>query len=401
MKYLCNQNTKKTIIIKNVPSLKYRKLISILGLAGFISAADNWFISPSLSAIASEFNISNSVAASILTAYLIPYGIMQPVLGFLSDHFSKTKILQFIVCGLALGTAGCSLSSSFEMLLICRAVTGFFAAGIIAISLALIGDTVEASERQIYVGRFAGIVFLGQGLSAGLGGILTKYFSWRLALIFFTIISILTVFFLYKLPYSTPTPLNNKFLPEVKRVIFTPKGRVIFPLALLTGFLLIGLYSFLGGFLHDVIDLDYLQVGIVMMFYGFACLIAGSQVGKLGQKFGKKVTLVLGSCFSLCTILLLLIFSCWQAVWIATISLGFGYIFIQSTLATSCFDIASESKGLPSGIIGLCLFGGAGLGTAFNGWLLSQLDYKTLWFIVTLEIIVFILIIFKLDYDKV
>ncbi|MZI79957.1 MFS transporter [Clostridium sp. 3-3] len=387
--------------MENPSSLSYTKLISILGLAGFISAADNWFISPSLSAIASEFNVSSSIAASILTAYLIPYGIMQPVFGFLSDRFSKTKILQFIVCGLALGTGGCSLSNSLEMLLVCRAFTGFFAAGIIAVSLALIGDTVKASDRQIYVGRFLGIIFLGQGLSSGLGGILTKYFSWRVSLVFFTIASILTVFLLHKLPYVFPVPIHHKFLPEIKRVIFTPKGKVIFPLALLTGFLLIGLYSFLGSFLHDVLGLDYLQVGTVIMFYGFACLIAGSQVGKLEQKLGKKATLLLGSCFSLCTILLLMIFSCWQAVWIATISLGFGYIFIQSTLATSCFDIASESKGLPSGIIGLCLFGGAGLGTAFNGWLLSELDYKSLWLIVTLEIIIFVLIISKLNYNKI
>lgn len=401
MKCLCNQNIEKTISTKNSSSLKYEKLISILGLAGFISAADNWFISPSLSAIASEFNVSSSIAASILTAYLIPYGIMQPVLGFLSDRFSKTKILQFIVCGLALGTAGCSISNSLAMLVIFRAVTGFFAAGIIAVSLALIGDTVKASERQIYVGRFAGIVFLGQGLSCGLGGILTKYFNWRLSFVFFTIAAILTAFLLHKLPHSFPTPVHNKFLPEIKRVIFTPKGKVIFPLALLTGFLLIGLYSFLGTFLHDIVGLNYLQVGIVIMFYGFACLIAGLQVGKLEQKLGKKTILLLGNCFSLCSVLLLIIFSCWQAVWIATISLGFGYIFIQSTLATSCFDIASESKGLPSGLMGLCLFGGAGLGTAFNGWLLSQVDYKTLWLIVALEIIIFIIIISKLDYDKV
>ena len=194
--------------------------------------------------------------------------------------------------------------------------------------------------------------------------------------------------------------LYHKFLPEIKKVISTPKGKIIFPLALATGFLLIGLYSFLGSFLHDILGMDFLQVGIVIMFYGFACLIAGSKVGKFGQKHGTKVTLLLGCCFSLFTILILIIFSCWQAVWIATISLGFGYIFIQSTLATLCFDITSESKGLPSGIIGLCLFGGAGLGTAFNGWLLSQLDYKSLWLIITLEIIVFFLVIFKLDYSK-
>lgn len=401
MKYLYNENAKKNISIKNnLSSLKYRKMLSIVGLAGFISAADNWFISPSLSAIASEFNVSSSIAASILIAYLIPYGIMQPVFGFISDHFSKTKILQCILCGLALGTAGCSFSNSLEMLLICRAVTGFFAAGIIAVSLALIGDTVEASERQIYVGRFLGIVFLGQGLSSGLGGMLAKYFSWRVSFTLFTIISIFTVLILCKLPHNPITSEQYKFLSQIKQVIFAPKGRVVFPLALLTGFVLIGLYSFLGSFLHDVVGLDYLQVGIVIMFYGFACLIAGSQVGKLVQKFEKKVPLALGSGFSLCTIFILIMFPFWQAVLVATISLGFGYIFIQSTIATSCLDIATESKGLPSGLMGLCLFGGAGLGTAFNGWLLSQLGYKTLWFIVAWEIIT-LAFICKLNYDKI
>eukprot|EP00831_Metopus_contortus_P020644 TRINITY_DN19124_c0_g1_i1.p3 TRINITY_DN19124_c0_g1~~TRINITY_DN19124_c0_g1_i1.p3 ORF type:complete len:133 (-),score=1.36 TRINITY_DN19124_c0_g1_i1:128-526(-) len=97
----------------------------------------------------------------------------------------------------------------------------------------------------------------------------------------------------------------------------------------------------------------------------------------LNKNQERKKTILLGSLFSLCTIFLLIIFSCWQAVLIATISLGFGYIFIQSTLATSCLDIATDSKGLPSGIIGLCLFGGAGLGTAFNSWLLSKLNYNT------------------------
>lgn len=255
---------------ENMINPKYTTFILILGLAGFISAADNWFVSPSLPAIAAGFNVSISKAGVILTAYMIPYGIMQPVYGFLSDRWSKIRILQWIVCGLALGTIGCSLANSLLTLCVWRAVTGFFAAGIIAVSLALIGDTIPTFERQFYVGRFMGIVFFGQGLSSGLGGALTKYFSWRAAFIFFTITAICTVFFLHKLPSSAPTPTRYKFLPQVKQVLLTPKGRIIFPLALSGGFLLIGLYSFLGSFLHEAAGLDYLQSGIVTMFYGFA-----------------------------------------------------------------------------------------------------------------------------------
>jgi MFS family permease len=81
--------------------------------------------------------------------------------------------------GLKAGTLGCTLSPLLVWLCIACFVTGFFAAGMIAVSLALIGDRVAENARQAIVGRFMGIVFLGQGISVGLGVLLAKYMSWR------------------------------------------------------------------------------------------------------------------------------------------------------------------------------------------------------------------------------
>lgn len=378
---------------------KHETLVGILGLAGFISAADNWIVSPILPAIAAGFGVSISQVGAVLTAYMIPYGMMQPVYGFVSDRLGKVKILQWILCGLSLGTLGCALSSSLWMLCLWRVITGFFAAGVIAVSLALIGDNVPILERQIHVGRFMGIVFLGQGLSVGLGGIFAKYSSWRVAFIIFAVAAFCIVFFLKKLPKDLPKPMQRSFFPEVKRVTLSPKGRVIFPLALASGFLLLGLYSFLGAFLHEVAGLDYLQVGIVVMFYGFACLFAGSQVGKLVKMIGEKKVILSGGLLAFSASLLLIIFPYWQAGLLATVNLGFGYILIQSTLATIAFDVATESKGLPSALIGLGLFGGGGLGTAFCSLLLSYNGYQMLWMVLGAGIMVFIVITAKLRFD--
>lgn len=375
------------------------KLVWILGFAGFISAADNWIVSPILPAIAVGFDVSVSQVGIVLTAYMLPYGIMQPVYGFISDRWGKARILQWIVCGLALGTLGCAIAASLWMLCLWRIITGFFAAGVIAVSLALIGDTVSLAERQKYVGKFMGIVFLGQGLSVGLGGIFANFISWRVAFIFFAVLALCMLAFLKKLPKDASQPSSCSFFLEIKRVSLTPKGMVIFPLALVTGFLLLGLYSYLGAFLHEIAGLDYVQVGMVVMFYGFACLLAGSQVGKLGQKFGHKKTIILGEFLALFTALTLTIFPYWQAGWLATISLGFGYIFIQSTLATIAFDVAAENKGLPSALIGLGLFGGGGLGTAFGSLLLSQGSYQTLWLLLGAGIVIFIFITAKLRFS--
>jgi len=372
--------------------------VIILGLAGFISAADNWFVSPVLPAIASGFGISIPQTGAIITAYMIPYGLMQPVYGFFSDRKSKIKTLRWIVLGLSLCTAGCSLSSSLWMLCSFRFLTGFFAAGIIAVSLALIGDTIPSDLRQIYVGRFMGIVFLGQGISAGLGGFFSKYVSWRVAFLFFCIFALVVFFLLSRLTDRLPVKPSRqkKFFPELKFVVATQKGRIIFPLALAAGILLIGLYSYLGAYLNEVLGLNYLQGGIIVMFYGLSCLAAGSFVGKLSRRLGQVQTIFLGGCLSLATALLLAFSSSWQIALIATSILGFGYIFIQSTLATIAFDISTESTGLSSGLIGVGLFIGGGIGTALNGSVLAYAGYQNLWFVASAGIVMFIMAIIRL-----
>lgn len=380
-------------------TLSNNKLVLILGLAGFISAADNWFVSPVLPAIAANFSISIPKAGIILAAYMIPYGIMQPVYGFFSDGFSKVKTLKFIMCGFTLGTAGCALSNSLWTLCFWRTFTGFFAAGIIAVSLALIGDTVPTEKRQLYVGKFMGLVFLGQGLSTGLGGFLAKFISWRMSFAFFTIIAVCSIFLLLKLKPNTVISVKRNFFTEIKYTLILSKQRMIFPLALIAGFLLLGLYSYLGAFLNDVIGLDYLQCGLIIMFYGLSCLFAGSQIGKLVIKIGHKKTIMLGALLALISALLLALLPYWQITLIATISLGCGYIFIQSTLATMAFDVVTETKGLPSGLIGLGLFSGGGLGSAFSSYLLSQASYKFLWITFSIGISFFIFIIKKLKFD--
>lgn len=389
--------------LKRICNTQNNNFVIILGLAGFISAADNWFVSPVLPAIAAGFGTSVSQVGIILTAYMIPYGFMQPIYGFFSDRKSKAKTLRSIVFGLSIGTVGCSLSTSLWMLCIFRFITGFFAAGIIAVSLALIGDTISNDLRQIYVGRFMGIVFLGQGISASLGGFFAKYISWRIAFLFFCIVAVIVALLLRKLPDNLSTANQKNFFMELKFVVTTQKGKIIFPLALAAGFLLLGLYSYLGSYLHEVSELNYLQVGVIIMFFGLSGLLASSLVGRTSQRLGQTGTVLSGGCFALITVLLLAFSTCWQTGLIATISLGFGYIFIQSTLATIAFDISKESTGLSSGLIGLGLFSGGGIGTAVSGLLLSYTSYKNLWLILAAGIMLFIFTLIKLcliDWKK-
>ncbi|ACL15616.1 MFS transporter [Methanosphaerula palustris] len=352
-----------------------RTLITILGLAGFISAADNWFISPVLPAIASDFGIAIPLAGVILTAYLIPYGFMQPVFGVIGDRVGKVQVLQCILAGFALGSGACAFAESLTSLTIWRACTGFFAAGIIAVSLALIGDTVPESERQRYVGIFMGIVFFGQGLSVGVEGILATTLSWRIAFLIFSVIAVIVVLLLQRIPKTLPESSVRSVQDELRSICKDRRSR-LFPMAFLIGLLLIGVYSFLGAFLHQIVGLDYLQIGCIVMFFGFSCLIGGTQAGFLEERIGRRAMVTGGAGVATLSTLLLALFPGWGTGWIAAAGLGLGYICMQSTIATLVFDIAPGSKGLPSALVGLGLFGGAGVGTALLGMIIPVCGYS-------------------------
>lgn len=376
--------------------MKRNTIILIISLSGFVSAADNWIVSLILPAISQSFNISIPTAGAIIITYLIPYGIMQPFYGFYSDGYGKIKILRVIVAALSLSTLATALSPTFIFLCIFRFITGFFAAGIIAVSLGIIGDLVASNERQIYVGKFMGIVFLGQGLSSGLGGFLVHFLNWRFIFGLFSIIALLSFFLLTLLPIS-PTKVKAKrhFYIEIKKLLYNTHGIKIYLLAFINGFLILGIYSFLGSFLNIQMHINYIHIGLIIMLFGFACFFIGSQIKIFTKRITKKQIILIGYMISFVSSLLLLLFPRIYISGIAAFGLGTGYILVQSVLASSALDLSSESKGLSSAIIGVGIFGGGGLGTLFGSFLLSLGNFTALFLIFSCLLLVPIFIVLK------
>jgi len=344
-----------------------------------VSAADNWIVAPILPSIADGLGVSVAQAAMVLAAYMIPYGLMQPVLGHLSEGYGRLQLLRRLMLGLALGTLGCALSPSFLWLCFCRCVTGFFAAGLIAVSLALIGDRVPKSERQRYVGRFMGIVFVGQAMSVGFGGLLAKYVTWRIIFAVFAVLAVFVYVMFLRLHDESSRRSVPGFAGELRRAFAARKGRAVYLLAFATGYLLLGIYGFVGAFLQQKGGLDPLQAGGVLMLFGFASLAAGSCMGGITRRTGRKSAAVTGATLGVLAAILLALSSDWRIGALAIMALGLGYVFVQSTLATLAFDVGSS--GLSSGLVGLGLFGGGGVSSAIGGAILAYYGYQTLWIV--------------------
>jgi len=86
-----------------------KRLVMILGLAGFIVMADNWVVSPILPAIAESFDVDPARAGILIAAYMLPFGLFQLVFGPLADHFGKLRVIMSTMVFFSLATALCGL----------------------------------------------------------------------------------------------------------------------------------------------------------------------------------------------------------------------------------------------------------------------------------------------------
>lgn len=370
-----------------------RCVIYTLGFCGLVSAADNWFVSPALPAIASAFGVVASATAIVLTAYLVPYGLLQPVCGTLGDRFGRLHVLRVIVAGLAVGTFLCAAAPTLELLVAARVLTGCFAAGIIAVSQAFVGDVVGPERRGGAVGILMGITFTGQGLSSGLGGIICDLMSWRDAFACFGALAVVALCLLVRLREPEPAatgesgPAESLATPEggfFSRAgrIFFGRHRAIFFVACTTGLVFLGVYGFMGTFLSERCGLGSTQAGLIMMFYGVMCLVGGSVSGRIGAARGPRAVILVGECSGLLAIAALVAVSLtgsWAPALVGAGALGFGYILTQPTLVSLSMDADPSQTGLCTGLIGLGVFAGGGVGSAVGGQVLSAGGYPLLW----------------------
>lgn len=386
-----------------------KKIVATLGFCGLVSAADNWFVSPALPAIAQTLAIAPAAATIILTAYLTPYGLLQPVCGAIGDAVGRVRLLCIIVAGLAASTVLCAAAPTLEALVVARIVTGCFAAGIISVNQSLVGSVVSEEDRQGAVGLLMGITFTGQGLSAGLGGLICDLVGWRVAFICFGALGAAAWLGVRRLRYldemdgagtvdapgagvsaagagavgsAEREPFRpTAFLRHAAQILFGP-GRAIYFVAFTTGIIFLGVYGFMGTFLAERCGLSSTQAGLLMMFYGLACLAGGSISGRIGEARGQRGVIAVGETSGVIATALLAastITGWWMPALPAAACLGLGYILVQPTLVSFSMDIDPSHTGLCTGLIGLGVFAGGGIGSSLGGIAIAGGGYLALW----------------------
>ncbi|MCD8553369.1 MFS transporter [Seleniivibrio sp.] len=366
-------------------------IVLLLGLAGFVVTADNWVVAPILPAISQSFGIDVGSSGLLVSAYMLPFGVFQIIMGPLSDRYGKKQVLTLSIITFTIATGLCALGTNLTNLAFIRALTGVFASSLMPISIALIGDMFPMHERQKAISTFMGIAYLGQGLSMIIGGSIAYLFSWRGVFAVYAVFSLIpTLLFikLYKTIPSEKNPKSEMFRPYL-RMISKYEYVSLLGIVFLEGMFIIGSFSYVGAFISEVFNFNYLKIGLIMTGFGVMTLAGGRAGSKAVKTTGAKNMVAFGL-LSAATANLLLYYlgtNIYMVV-IAVSLLGLGFILTHSTLMTQITGMAHTSRGTAMGLLAFSFMGGGAIGTALGGRIVTASDLKHLFLIFGTALIV-------------
>lgn len=127
------------------------------------------------------FAMSADLVAWTSSAFTLPYMILMPVYGRLSDGVGRRRL---ILAGIAIFSAGSAMTlfaSNLTWLMIGRAVQGFGIAGMMPLGMALIATIFRAEERGKALGAWGSVGPLTAAIGPFFAGFLVDAWGWRAA----------------------------------------------------------------------------------------------------------------------------------------------------------------------------------------------------------------------------
>jgi predicted MFS family arabinose efflux permease len=365
------------------PDAAQRRLLWALGAAVFMVNLDARVVAPLLPTVASELGVSLARSAWLVSAYMLPYGMCQLMFGPLADRFGKIAVCTYAMLAFSLGTACTALWPSFEAIVTLRALTGATAAGLIPLTLAYIGDTVPYERRQATIGALMATAGAAQALSTSLGGSIAALLSWRAVFPLLGALAFAAALALYVTGQrERRRPKTSGERPVYGDVLRAPGMLPLLVLVASEGFLFMGGFSFLSGWLEERFGLGALAIGFVLSLAGLSQLVTAWRLRRLLARFSERWMLGGGGAALAGAFLLAAVAPHWSVVALGCSLLGVGFICCHTTLQTRATEAYPRGRGTAVALFAFSLFLGSGVGTAALGVLLEAVGFQALFLVV-------------------
>ena len=321
---------------------------------------------PALPALTESFGASVAQAQLTLTALLLAFGSSQLVWGPLSDRYGRRPILLWGLGAYVLASLASVLAPSMALLILARVVQGAAMGAAVMCARAIVRDLYRPVEGARVMSK--GLTGLGviACMCAPLGGLLSDWINWRVALLALTVFSAATLAVVV-LRFEETVKQKNPRALEAATLWATWRGIVRHPtfwaFSALSTASYGGLFTFLASssfIFIKVLHISKPAYGLLMFTMSFTYILGTLACRRLLPRLGVRRSVALAGGFTLAGGTLMGVFALagWHSGW--AILLPF-YLFM---LAHGVHQPCSQS-----GAVGPFPYA-AGAASALNGFLM-------------------------------
>ena len=182
-----------------MPKQKHKGMtILAIGSIPLILVLGNSMLIPILPKMKTELNLTQFQTSLIISVFSISAAVMIPILGYLSDRFSRKAIvipalILYGSGGILAGAAAAWFSNAYTWILAGRIMQGIGAAGTTSMAMALTGDLFKGGEQSKVLGLVEASNGFGKVVSPIIGSLLALLF-WYAAFFAFPIFCLASIY---------------------------------------------------------------------------------------------------------------------------------------------------------------------------------------------------------------
>jgi MFS family permease len=268
--------------------VRERFTVAALYTGGLLGPLGGGVVAPMLPQIGRSVHASSAAVATSITAYFVPFAVIQLVSGTLGERWGLRRTVQVAYLVYAVASVACAAAPTLTAFLTGRAVMGAANAFTSPLLLAGLGGAVARERLGRAIGSFSSFQAAGQSFAPLLGGVAAVW-SWRLAFVVVAGTGILLAL--------APPPGGAR--PGAEAPAWRPlvSGRM--------GLLSAGAFlSYIGAsalpflvalYAGDALNLRPDLTGLVLVGFGVSGLVLGSVWGAVSDRFGPRACGVLAA----------------------------------------------------------------------------------------------------------
>jgi MFS transporter, YNFM family, putative membrane transport protein len=349
----------------------WRASLALL-FAGYATFSLLYCVQPLLPAFSNAFGVSpvqSSLSLSVTTAALA-FAIF--VAGFVSEGWSRHRLMTLSLTLSALLTLGVSIAPQWHQLLVLRALEGLALGGVPAVAMAYLAEEVHPDGLGLAMGLYVGGTAIGGMAGRVITGVVADLFSWRVAIGTIGVLGILSM-----LAFRALLPPSRHFVPRRglgfthhRSALARQFTRASLPALFLMAFVLMGsfvtLYNYIGyRLLAPPFHLSQTAIGGIFIVY-LTGVVASPWSGRMADTFGRGRVLT-GALIIMLIGLALTMFRSIPLIATGIAGVTFGFFAGHAVASGWVGRLAKEAKGQAAALYLLAYYLGSSIVGSYGG----------------------------------